>query len=176
MNPCYKQLEIQNLDIIRKKTLELCPVKDWTYTHIFHIDNDIERFYKISELTEELKRLGFYGKIFRFALLVVKPKEEVPIHSDTGFTYSFNIPIMGCENTTITWYKSSGNPIPRKTAQNSVYLVYPSETCEAIDTFDMRTPAVINVKIPHKITNNNVNMTLPRITLLIRINKDVDVT
>lgn len=174
MNACYKQLDIQNLDIIRKKTLKLCPGKDWTYTHIFRIDNNIERFYEISELTEELKRLGFYGHVYEFALLVVKPKEEVLIHSDTGFTYSFNIPILGCSNTTITWYKSNGTPTPHKTAQNSVYLVYQPETCEAIDSFDMSTPAVINVKIPHKIVNNNPNLALPRITLLVRIAKDIE--
>ena len=171
---CFKPINLNNLDIIQQKTIELIPQDDWTHTHLFYLDDNVEKFLAIPELRSELTRLGLIDWIYSFALLVVKPYQKTPIHQDTGpITYSFNLPILGCENTNIIWYKSSSKPEEHFTAQEKNYWVYRSEDCTEIDRFDMSSPAIIDVKIPHEIVNLNIYQQRPRITLLTRLKQEI---
>lgn len=167
----YKQIELRNLDTIIEKSLELLPEEDRWYTHLFYIDDNVEKFLKIPELADELKRLGFYEHVFCIAFYIVMPGSINPIHLDSGFpVYSFNIPLSGCKGTGLNFYESSAEPVATTTAQNKIFYAYNNKDCKLIESYEMLSPTVINVKIPHNITNNNVE---PRVTLLIRLNETV---
>lgn len=174
MTQCYQPIALYNLDIIQEKALQLIREDEQKHTHLFYLDNNIEQFLSIPELKSELTRLGMIHWIYSFALLIVKPLEKTPIHQDTGpITYSFNIPIQGCENTQIKWFQSNAKPEEHCTAQKKNYFVYNAPDCIEIDRFDMSTPAIINVKIPHEIVNLNTWQHKPRVTLLTRLKQEI---
>lgn len=174
MTRCYTPMEISHLEIIQTKVMELIPTKDLTHSHAFYLDDNIDMFLSIPELRYELEQLSMINFIFCFGLLVLQPFDKTPIHTDTGpITYSFNIPISGCENSKISWYQSNTAPRESWTAQGKNYFVYDPLSCQEISQFDMKQPAIINVKIPHRVINLTNQHKKPRVTLLTKLKTDI---
>ena len=84
----FRYIEINNLEIITEKALKV--IEDGglpSHTHLYYLDPD--RFKKILELAEEMKRLGWYD--YWIATAIVVNYQDLPIHQDTGdFEYSLN--------------------------------------------------------------------------------------
>jgi hypothetical protein len=167
----YSPIHIDNLSTIQKKVFELFPKNQLDKDNLFYLPNNIELFLNIPELKIELDKLGWTEYVHAFALYLVTKTNGSTIHTDTGNrNYSFNIPIINCNNTFVNYYTTTSNPI-RKTMPNNVdYYYYDPAYCNLIDSFEMNSPHIINVLQLHNVTNYNSE---PRITLLIRLKNEL---
>ena len=167
----YIPIHLENLDIIQKKVLQLFPKENLNKKILFYIPNNLELFFNIPELKNELDRLGWSDYIHSFAFYIVQKTKGSTHHTDTGDTiYSFNIPIYNCKNTFVNFYTTSVEPIKISPLNQASYYHYDPNDCELVDTLEMTSPHVINVKQVHNIVNNN---NYPRITLLVRLKKEL---
>ena len=163
----YAPINIENLKKIQEKVFDLFPKDMLDKNLLFYIPNNLELFLNIPELKTELDNLGWTPHIHAFGFYIIQKTEKTIIHIDTGNrTYSFNIPILNCKNTFVNFYSSSSKPILISPTDKVRYFWVNPNHCTLIDTFEMITPHVINVKKEHNVTNNNPS---PRITLLVRL-------
>jgi hypothetical protein len=168
----YYPVYLENLSTIQQKVLQLFPKDKLDKSELFYIPDDLKLFLGIPELKTELDKLGWTQYIDCFGFYVVQKTTGSTIHTDTGNdrVFSFNIPILNCENTFVNYYESTAEPI-KKTLPNKVdYYYYDPAYCTLIDSFEMTSPHVINVSKIHNITNDNDR---PRITLLVRLNNQL---
>lgn len=170
----YHPIPIQNLSIIQDKVFDLFPKTKYMISSLFYPQDNLEMFLNITELKEELDRLEWTNYVHSFAFFIVQKTNGSLLHTDTGDrTYSFNIPIKFCEKTKVNFYKTS-NAQPIEQDNGIVtFNKYDSNDCELVDSLEMVTPHVINVKEVHNVTNPNF---LPRITLLIRLKNTLDLS
>jgi len=168
----YAPIHLENLNIIQQKIFNLFPKENLNKGILFYIPNNLELFFNIPELKNELDKLGWLNYVHSFGFHIVpKTKGSTP-HTDIGDTiYSFNIPIYNCKNTFVNFYKTSVEPIKISPLNQVTYYRHSPIDCELIDTLEMTSPHVINVKEVHNVTNIN---DLPRITLLIRLKKEIN--
>lgn len=170
----YQSVLVNNLDSIIQSALELLPAEDLDRTHLFYIDDSVDKFLKIPELAAELKRLGYYDYVYSIAFFILMPGVKGPIHIDSGDTvFSFNIPLQGCKGTRLNFYSTTSKPVAHQTAQNKVFYAYNSSDCTLVESLEMTAPTVINVTYPHSVFNYNSENAEPRITLLIRLNENI---
>jgi hypothetical protein len=175
----YAPIPLDNLKTIQEKVFSLFP-KEKLYanmTSLFYIPNDINSFLNIPELQSELDRLGWTSYVYSIAFFIVQPTKGTSIHIDTGdVDHSFNLPILNCNNTFVNFYTTLGQPIKQTYSEYSKtinYFSYNPATCNLVDKLEMTTPHVIKVKEVHNITNINTG---PRITLLIRLKSNLDLS
>lgn len=137
-----------------------------------------------SALKEELIEQGLFDHIISAAVHVLPPGRQQIIHVDsqTVHKYSYNIPVMGCENTRVTYYKSSrpGSPIidwAHSSVPNNdkmvTYAYYKPEYCEPISHFEMTDPTIICTAEPHNVQHPDNQL---RIAFLCRIGLKADLT
>ena len=167
----HKKIHLDNLDIIVKESLKLFPDDKKDNTGLFYINNNRELFLRIPELKNNLDRLELTNHVYGFGFYIVFDRSPLNIHHDNGdIIYSLNLPLAGCKNTYVNFYKSSSAPTELLTINGNKYFSYIKEDCELIDQLELTDPHIINVKIPHAVVNKNKE---PRITLLIRLNPTV---
>jgi hypothetical protein len=166
----YHEVKLNNLSIIQQKVFELFPYKELVYTKLFYPIDNLTTFFNIPELKDELDRLGWSSYVKAFAFYIVQTTKGSALHTDTGdYKYSFNIPIKFGNNTCVNFYTTDS--LPTMHQSNVDYNKYNLENCTLVDSLEMTTPHIINVKEVHNITNNNA---YPRITLLIRLDKEIN--
>ena len=167
----YSPVHINNLSIIQQKVFELFPKNQIDKNNLFYLANNIELFLNIPELKIELDKLEWTEYIHSFGFYVVQKTNGSTIHTDTGNrNYSFNIPILNCNNTFVNYYTTNSKPIRKVMPNNVDYYYYDPAYCNLIDSFEMNSPHIINVLQLHNITNHNSG---PRITLLIRLKNEL---
>ncbi len=163
----YHAVEINNLDVIQQKVFELFPKDCLRFTKLFYPPDNLDMFFSIPELKEELDRLGWSEHVDSFAFYVVQKTKGSTLHTDTGDRkYSFNIPIKFCKNTRVNFYTTDSEPSVQLHGEGVDYNRYELENCKLVDSLEMSRPHVINVKEVHNIVNDN---SLPRVTLLVRL-------
>lgn len=170
---------MENLKIIQKKVLDKFP-NSAIITHsqnLFYLDNNMDIFFNIPELKSALDNLNWSMYVQSFAFNIVGRTENTGSarHVDTGeFSYSFNIPILNCENTFVNFYKTD-KPSVKKSYESYGriidYYSFNHEDCILQDSLEMIVPHVINVKEVHNVINTT---SLPRITLLIRLKQEIN--
>jgi hypothetical protein len=167
----YSPVHIDNLSIIQQKVFELFPKNQLDKNNLFYLANNIELFLNIPELKIELDKLEWTEYIHAFGFYVTQKTNGSTIHTDTGNrNYSFNIPILNCNNTFVNYYTTNSTPIRKVTPNNVDYYYYDPVHCNLIDSFEMNSPHIINVLQLHNITNHNSE---PRITLLMRLKNEL---
>lgn len=170
----YTPIQIENLEIIQRKVFELFPKSELTKNNLFYIPNNVELFLSMPELKTELDRLKLTEHIMHFGFYVLQTTSGQDPHIDSGDpVYSFNIPIYNCENTFINFYTVSSNPVERYLPNGISYYWVNPQNCTLVDSLEMNQPYIINVKQAHTIVNKNP---WPRITLLIRLKKEADLS
>lgn len=168
----YHSVPIENLSIIQAKVFKLFPLDRINKTTLFYLPNNVELFLSIPELKEELDKLGWTEYVDSFAFYCVQKTKGSTLHTDTGDRlYSFNIPIMNCRDTQVNFYTSESEPETQLHGEGVDYNRYNPDTCTLVDSLEMIMPHVIKVKEVHNIVNNNYG---PRITLLVRLNSDLN--
>lgn len=174
----YSPVKIENLKTIQKKVFEHFPKEDLLKKEaLFYIPDNLNVFLSIPELKAELDKLNWTTHIFGIGFYILGTTSGSHIHLDSStFTHSFNIPILNCENTFVNFFKTEKEP------KKEVFKLYDTvinyhrfdpADCELVDQLEMVTPHVINVQEPHNIVNTN---TTPRITLLMRLRNDLDLS
>ena len=165
---------MENLEIIQKKVFKLFPKSELTKNNLFYIPNNVELFLSIPELKEELYRLELTDHIVHFGFYVLQTTSNENPHIDSGdLVYSFNIPIYNCENTFVNFYTVNSQPVERYLPNGVSYYWVDPKQCKLSDSLEMNQPYIINVKQAHCVVNKNPS---PRITLLIRLKKEVDLS
>jgi hypothetical protein len=169
----YHPIEINNLAVIQQKVYSLFPRNELRQTKLFYPPDNLNMFLSIPELKEELDRLEWTPHVDSFAFYIVQKTNGSTLHTDTGDrTYSFNIPIKGCANTKVNFYTTTSEPVLQSHTSIVDYHKYEIENCTLVDSLEMTTPHVINVKEVHNISNNSY---IPRITLLVRLKNTIDI-
>ena len=167
----YAPIHLENLNIIQQKVFNLFPKENLNKGILFYIPNNLELFFNIPELKNELDKLGWLDYVHSFGFYIVQKTKGSTHHTDTGdIIYSFNIPIYNCINTFVNFYKTSVEPIKISLPNQVTYCRYNPTDCVLVDSLEMTSPHVINVKQVHNIVNNN---NYPRITLLVRLKKEL---
>ena len=167
----YFSVKIETLSIIQEKVFALIAETDLSATNLFYPANNLELFLGIPELRAALDNLGWTEYVDSFAIHILQPHDRIALHTDTGdFDYSLNIPIKNCEKTFVNFYSSSSPPVDA-THDKVTYKGYDAKKCSIVTSLELKTPYVINVKEIHNVVSLNK---LPRITLLIRLGKNID--
>ena len=174
----YSPIPLENLETIQSKVLDIFPKDELSKDQsFFYIPDNLKTFFGIPELKSALDNLNWSPYVTSFGFYMVNKTEPsgTPIHTDTGdYMYSFNIPILNCTNTFLNFYKTDKEPVWGSFVAYDKTISYNSfETTDCIleDRVEMAIPHVIKVKGPHNVTNLNP---LPRVTLLIRLNKELN--
>ena len=163
----YKKIYIENLDAIKRQSLDLFPTDYYSKNTLFYIDNNQEQFFNIEPLNQFLEDSCLKKNVVGFGFYITQPNTTGGIHTDTGsFDYSLNIPISGCEESSVCFYDCYHLPIYKKLSETVGYNSYAHAVCREIDSFKFTDPYIINVKVPHRVVNNKNSI---RISLLIRL-------
>jgi hypothetical protein len=172
----YAPIYIKNLKTIQEKVFNLFPkdILEKKVNNLFYIPNNINVFLNIPELKQGLDELGWTPYVFLFAFYIVQPTSGTTVHIDSGeMVHSFNVPILNCDNTYVNFYSTTEQPVMTTYVEYDKkinYFKFNPSYCELVDKLEMLTPHVIKVKEVHNITNLNTG---PRITLLIRLKKEI---
>jgi hypothetical protein len=174
----YSPIQIENLKIIQEKVFKHFPKEDLLKKEaLFYIPNNLNVFLNIPELKAELDKLNWTTYVFGIGFYILGPTDGSHIHVDSNtFNYSFNIPILNCENTFVNFFKTDKEPKKEVFKLYDTFINYnkfEKVDCKLVDQLEMVTPHVINVQEPHNIVNNNIK---PRITLLIRLRPELDLS
>lgn len=172
----YSHIHLENLETIQQKVFDIFPKSELSSKeNLFYIPNNLKVFFDIPELKSALDNMNWSSYVHSFGFYVINKTLGTPIHIDTGNSvYSFNIPILNCVNTFVNFYKTDKEPIKKSyVAYNKIidYYSFNSTDCVLQDKLEMTTPHVIKVKEVHNVTNLNP---LPRVTLLIRLKKEIN--
>jgi len=172
----YSTIPLENLETIQQKVFDIFPKpKLLSNDSLFYIPDNLKIFFDIPELKSALDNMNWTPHVHSFGFYVINKTLGTPIHIDTGSSiYSFNIPILNCVNTFVNFYKTNKEPIRNSyLAYNKIidYYSFNLHDCVLQDRLEMTTPHVIRVKEIHNVINPNP---LPRITLLIRLKKEIN--
>jgi len=150
----YKSIHIPNLEVIQDELLLVIPKEKLYKTDLFYLP---KTWYMDRPLIRSLfKDLGLLEHISVIATVIITPKQNIlPIHIDAGPTeWSFNIPVRNCNGTSTTWYKTDKEPqhISRGDKDGG-YGGFDDKYCIEIDKLEMTHAHLINVKVPHTVSN-----------------------
>lgn len=166
----YKPVHIDNLAEIQQEVLKLIPENLLNQTTLTYIENNKEVFLGIPSLYDFLKSKTMHWSVGNIAINITQGQDAGNYHMDSGpFKYSLNIPIVGCENTWINFFKVDGDykvvTVENKGKTHHFYR-YTEDQCELIYEAETNQPYLLGVKTPHRVVNKSDQT---RIMLLIRL-------
>lgn len=167
----YLPVYFENLEHIQSRVLDFFPNDKRHGQSLFYIKDNVKHFLSIPELKDNLDRLRVreYVNLIGFYYIPTTTVSGTFKHIDYGDNnYSLNVPISGCNNTWVNFYKSDIEPVLKYNNAGVRYYHCDQESCILTERFEMNHPYVINVKTIHNVVNTNPE---PRITLLIRLGK-----
>jgi hypothetical protein len=182
MNKFYHKIPIDNLDVIQKKVMEVTE-GDFMVNNLFYSEDITKKILAIPQVDDLLKRLDLQDKIYGVAYNVNLSKTKVQIHRDFSFSttqqpfkYSFNIPLRGCLNSCVNFYKSKSRGTIKYLFNEFdktfvTYLRYDPKDCEIIDSVEMTEAHIVNVQEIHDVVNDGDQT---RVMLLFRLKNDFD--
>ena len=182
----HAPINIENLSIIQEKVLAKSPKSMMHLQGILTLPNDVEEFLSIPELKTELDKLGWTKHLYAVNYCITLGNRSGMLHSDGGTgNYSFNLPILNCANTFVNFYTTNIKPIASE--YKRIYIPVPGdvnskseigtfnkyniEDCTLVESLEMVTPHIINIRQIHKVVNPT---DLPRISLLIRLKNELN--
>jgi hypothetical protein len=137
----YIDLEESTVKKIQEKYLNHLPTND----HFFQeIKLDITEF------------LGL--EVQKFVLIQVLPNAIGRIHTDWrpanyGNQLALNIPLLNCENSITSLWKSDYNPPTQYTENGQPYNFYDPTRCVKIAEFKLIQPTIFRTDLPHSVDN-----------------------
>lgn len=168
-----KKIQIDNLESFSKILLSTIETKykiNYVEKSLFYLESNkiLEQNTIIKKTLENLNMLNY---IRSYAVVCTPKYSRSPIHIDIGpSTYTFNIPLLGCNNTYI-YHFTQPNKMEKiyfNENKNSYYLIK-DEDCKCVSKFETNQPYFMSVKQPHRFENPNET---PRIMLLCRLNNE----
>lgn len=164
----FYKLKINNLKSIQENALSKITEEDLKLvpTRLFYPKYD---FLDDQDLLCALNEYGLTNYIYDVALFVVDSGGVSPIHvdGDDEYNWSLNIPLKNCRYTRTNFYHSNQLPVKKKSPNSEVeYSVFDPEQCTLLDTLRLTDPFLMNVSVPHRISNLNFTT---RISICIRI-------
>lgn len=173
-----KRLQLDNFEIIANKAWEMISQLESlpTDSYLFYADDrsqpESDRFKTIPELSNNLKKLGWYDYWINTAI-VFAYESGLSIHQDHGTpNYSLLIPIRNTKDTYTVFYDTYGEPEKRQLDNGGTFYWYPPEQAKEIDRIESTSPTLINVKTPHGVLNNSKIQ--PRVLITLRFHPDFD--
>ena len=172
----YSPIYLENIKTIQEKVIDVFPKESLSEKdNLFYLPNNLDIFMNIPELKKELDNLNWTNYVHSFGFYTIQKSYGTPLHIDSGTCqYSLNIPILNCKNTFVNFYKTNTEPVKSSYMAFGKlidYYKYNITDCVLQDKLEMTSPHVIKVKEVHNVTNIN---SLPRITLLIRLKKEIN--
>ena len=166
----YKPVHIENLTEIQQEVLKLIPENLLNQTTLTYIENSKDIFLGIPALYNFLKSKKMHWSVGNIAINVTQGKDSGNYHMDSGpFKHSLNIPIIGCENTWINFFKVDSDykvvTVENK-GKTHHFFRYTEDQCELIYEAETSKPYLLGVKTPHRVINKSDQT---RIMLLIRL-------
>ena len=177
MFPYFKIIKLSNLEKLQQSLTEMIP------THLYNklgiwLDDNQEAFLNNNYLISALTEVGIDINEVSVRWYIMNPYYIGAIHTDTGIhDYSFNIPVINCDNTFTKFYSYDPEKPPKLIGRKSpgtnlraFYEDYSKSNCKIETEFQSNVPAVITTRIPHNVINPNDSY---RVNLLIREDKNV---
>ncbi len=168
----YRPIQIDNLTTIQEEVLKRIPKNLLDKTNLTYIENNKAIFLGIKELYNFLESIKMNWCVGTVAVNVTTAQDMGSFHVDSGpYRYSLNIPILGCENTFIDFFKVSGDyQTVHVNAEghggHHHFFRYTEDQCELIYEGDTSIPYILGTKTPHRVVNRSDKI---RIMLLIRL-------
>jgi len=166
----YKPMDIENLIEIQQEVLKLIPQNLLNQTTLTYIENSKEIFLNIPVLIDFLKSKKMNWSVGDIAVNITQGHDAGNFHVDSGpYKHSLNIPILGCENTWINFFKVNADykvVTIENQGKTHHFFRYTEDQCELIYEAETSNPYLLGVKTPHRVINKS-NQT--RIMLLIRL-------
>jgi len=166
----YKPVHIENLSEIQQEVLKLIPENLLDKTMLTYIENSKEIFLSIPVLIDFLKSKNMYNSVMDIAINITQGNTNGNIHIDSGpYKHSLNIPIIGCDNTCIDFFKANSDytvvTVENK-GKTHHFFKYTEDQCDLIYEGDTSVPYILGTKTPHRVVNKSDQT---RIMLLIRL-------
>ena len=168
----YRPIHIENLAVIQNEVLKRIPKDLLDSNNLTYIENNKEVFLGIKELYKFLETIKLNWCVISIAVNIIKGNNQGNIHVDSGYyKNSLNIPITGCENTFIDFFKVNGDYQTihvegKKQDSQHHFFKYTDDQCKLIYEGDTSVPYILGTKTPHRVINRSDNT---RIMLLIRL-------
>ena len=166
----YKPVDIENLNEIQQEVLKSIPKNLLTKTTLTYIENSKEIFLGIPVLRDFLKSKTMHWSVGDIAINITQGLDSGNFHMDSGpFKHSLNIPIIGCENTWINFFKVDSDykvVTVENQGKTHHFFRYTEDQCELIYEAETNQPYILGVKTPHRVINKSDQT---RIMLLIRL-------
>jgi (2Fe-2S) ferredoxin len=161
----YKTVEIKNLKELQAAVIKQLP--DVVYSTAGIVTDYGPQIAAIPELQQVFEDANLSEHVADLHFICLPPHTELPIHNDGHrLFYSFNIPILNCENTYIAWYSSTEEPKKVVHKEGHWYLGVPKETCTEIARAEMSQARIVDIDVLHSAINpNNTN----RVLLAVRL-------
>ena len=111
-------------------------------------------------------------EVIHIAYISVNPTTIQQAHIDSGeSTLAINFPVINCNNVTTEFFKLESNDLTIRHSKgtNLPYYHFDNNGKDAIASFSLTQPTLLNIKMPHSVVNNTE---LERISLSFRFKKD----
>jgi hypothetical protein len=169
----WKRIELDNLDIIKQKSL------DYIKTQTNHLDKskyfgpfiNLNRFKYIEYVPEVAESFKKHGLFFEDAniFLMWDNKDCVPHKDYTDSIARVNIPLLNCEGTFTTFYENLKSKRLLLPTGVPFYVTVNKDYVE-VDRMPFDSPAIVRISEGHSVIMNESNF--PRITLSLSFNPD----
>lgn len=166
----YKLVHIENLAEIQQEVLKRIPENLLADNNLTYIENSKAIFLGVPALYDFLKSIQMNWLVGSIAINITHGNDTGNYHIDSGpYNHSLNIPILGCENTWINFFKVTGDykivAVENK-GETHHFFRYTEDQCELIYEAETNKPYLLGVKTPHRVVNKSDKT---RIMLLIRL-------
>jgi len=136
--------------------LEESTVKKIQEKYLNHLPTNNHFFQEI-----KLNITEFFGlEVQRFVLIQVLPNAIGRIHTDWrpanyGNQLALNIPLLNCENSITSLWKSDYSPPTQYTENGQPYNFYDPTRCVKIAEFKLTQPTIFRTDLPHSVDNSS---------------------
>ena len=137
----HRRIVVPDLPALQEQVIKLIPAELYKSPRVFY-PSDQSAFFEIPELVALLNLHALRPADTNFGFYVMSPFGRSVVHMDWGKSdYSMNIPLINCNNTFTSFYKSSKEPelIPARTINGlkfTPHYSFNNATFEEIDKFE----------------------------------------
>jgi hypothetical protein len=169
----YRLIEITDLDIIIKKSLNYIKSLDTVYNRGSPTNWYTLNARQLKEACPELQKsfLDYDLRIIMAAVYVMYLPSQAAIHIDaTSWKARINLPLLNCANTYTEFYESDSKDFKWINPQSGSFWV-PQGNCTLVDRVEMKQATVIRTEALHSVYIP-IDNPVPRITLTLGFHKD----
>lgn len=153
----YKFINIPKFDEIQQQLILLLPkVFKEIKTSAYLAESNVV-LSACPALKEFFEKNSLVWDIARF--FMTAPNDQLPIHVDGDKQYpkflALNLPIVGCENSTMNWWEHASYAETLNTGRyyGATTDMYDSNGLPPTHTCSLTTPALVQINVPHNAIN-----------------------